>query len=92
MVNMKIQSNFIFEDKTYHFLRSVKDLDRNYDDEPYAYFIEPRTNTEDGFFEINILKNGNGGTLKKDGYIAIYESTEQTFPDKIINCQINFIT
>ena len=89
---MKIQANFVFENKAYHLIRSISDFDRNYDDEAYAYFVEPRADTEDGLFEINILKDGDGGALKKEGYVAIYESIEQTAPDKIINCIIKFVS
>ena len=88
---MKIQADYIFEDKSYHFIRSVDDFDRNYDDESYAYFIEPRTNTEDGFFEINILRNDDGDVLQENGYVAVYDSTDQTATDIILTSEIRFV-
>lgn len=86
---MEIQVEFNFQGKNFFFKRSPCHLDRNYDDEGYAYFLEPIPNTEQGFFEINVLKDNL--TLQEKGYTAIYYSTEQVAPDKIISTIIKFV-
>ena len=67
----------------------VLSLDRNYDDEGYAYFLESMPNTEDGLFEINILKaNEDGGNLIEDGYVSVYSSSDQVMPVDIVDAVI----
>ena len=88
---MKIQANFIFDNVLYSFERSSELLDRNYDDEGYACFLERIPETEDALFEINILKNAEvGGELFEGGYVSIYSSSEQVMPDRIIDSEIKF--
>ncbi len=86
---MEIQAEFEFLGISYLFKRSLRNLDRNYEDEGYAYFLEPIPDTEQGFFEINLLKDNS--TLQEKGYTAIYYSTEQVAPDKIISAVIKFV-
>lgn len=88
---MNIIATFNFENRTYRFSRSYKDLDRNYMDEDYAYFFENRPNSTDGYFEINILKNSTNGNLIEEGYVSVYDDTEQILPDEIIEANIEFI-
>ena len=85
---MKIQANFIFDNVLYSFERSSELLDRNYDDEGYAYFLERIPETEDALFEINIFKNAEVGL--ECGYVSIYSSSEQVMPDRIIDSEIKF--
>ena len=87
---MNIIATFNFEDKKYKFSRSLDKLDRNHIDETYAYFLEKRLNTMDGFFEINILKNNQNSTLIENGYVSVYDCTEQTCPNEIIDANIEF--
>ena len=88
---MIIQANFVYKGKSFQYSRPQNCLDRNYADEGYAYFVEPIENTEDGIFEINILKTKKaGGELEEDGYTAVYLSTDQICPDIIVDTVINF--
>ena len=88
---MKIQAYFVFDNVLYSFERSSELLDRNYDDEGYAYFLERIPETEDGLFEINIFKNAEiDGELLENGYVSIYSSSEQVMPDRIIGSMIKF--
>lgn len=86
---MNIQASFIFDKIPYVFSRPIDSLDRNYDDEGYAYFLESMPNTEDGLFEINILKaNEDGGNLIEDGYVSVYSSSDQVMPVDIVDAVI----
>ena len=53
--NLKIQATFDYEGTMYQYTCPYNELDRNYDDENYAYFLKSIPNTECGLFEINIL-------------------------------------
>lgn len=86
---MEIQAEFKFQGMSYLFKRSLRLLDRNYEDEGYAYFLEPIPNTEQGLFEINLLKEDLA--LQEKGYTAIYYSSEQVIPDKVICTAIKFL-
>lgn len=86
---MEIQAEFKFQGENFFFKRSPRHLDRNYDDEGYAYLLEPIPGTEQGLFEINILKDNFA--LQEKGYTAIYHSTEQVAPDKIVSTVIKFV-
>ena len=88
---MTIQANFTFDNIAYSFKRPLAMLDRNYNDEDYAYFLERIPNTEDGLFEINILKNEVDGELRAAGYTSIYLCSDQVMPDKIVDTVINLI-
>lgn len=88
---MEIQANFVYKGKSYKYSRPKCSLDRNYADEGYAYFVEPMENSENGFFEINILKTKEvGGELVEDGYAAVYSSTNQICPDILVDAIIHF--
>ena len=88
---MIIQASFIFDSVPYVLSRPVNMLDRNHDDEGYAYFLERIPNTEDGLFEINIHKSGeDGGELIEKGYTSIYSSLDQVMPDGIVDTVIRF--
>lgn len=88
---MTIKANFTFGDDSYTFSRSLVSLDRNYDDESYAYFIEPIPDTNNGIFEINILKDReNSGELIEKGYASIYSGSDQVMPDLIVDTVIKF--
>lgn len=86
---MEIQAEFKFHGKIFIFNRSPLHLDRNYDDEGYAYFLEPIPETENGFFEINLVKDNM--TLQEMGYTAIYYDIEQAAPDSFISTIIKFV-
>lgn len=88
---MTIRASFTFENVSYVFSRSLFSLDRNYDDESYAYFLESIPNASNGIFEINILKNKeNSGKLIEEGYASIYSSSDQVMPDLIVDTVIKF--
>ncbi len=88
---MIIETIFDFENHTYRLSCSYKELDRNYSDESYAYFIEERTNTDNGFFEINLLKDETTNKIIEEGYVAVYDNTDQTCPNVLIDANIKFI-
>lgn len=86
-----IQAQFVYNGANYKFTCPYNELDRNYDDESYAYFLERIPNTEDGLFEINIIKEEENNMMIEDGYVAIYSSLEQGFTDEIIEASITFV-
>ena len=63
-------------------------LDRNYDDEAYGYWIVPLEG--ESFLEVNILKELVNGmwSWSLRGYAVYYKSTEQTGPTETV--QIGF--
>lgn len=86
---MTIHAFFTIEGITYTFIRPLALFDRNYDDESYAYFLEPIPNAEDGLFEINVFKDlEKEGGLIADGYTSIYLDSDQSMPDRIIETVI----
>lgn len=88
---MEIQANFVYKGKLFQYSRPKCNLDRNYEDEGYAYFVEPVEKTEDGVFEINIRKTKEvNGELVEDGYTAVYSSTDRICPDIIVDTIIHF--
>lgn len=88
---MNIHAFFTFRGVSYTFTRSLSSFDRNYDDESYAYFLERIPNTEDGLFEINVVKDwDNGGELVEVGYTSIYSSSDHAMPDHIVSTEIKF--
>lgn len=88
---INIQATFEYEGVNYKYTCPYNELDRNYDDESDAYFLERIPNTECGLFEINILKEKETELMIEDGYVAIYSAPEQTAPDTIINASIAFV-
>lgn len=89
--NINIQATFEYEGTRYKFTCPYNELDRNYDDESYAYFLERIPDTECGLFEINIIKEEEQNLMIEDGYVAIYSSLEQGFTDEIIEASITFV-
>lgn len=89
--NINIQATFEYEGTRYQFTCPYNELDRNYDDESYAYFLERIPNTECGLFEINIIKEEEKNLIIEDGYVAIYSTFEQGFTDEIIGASIAFV-
>lgn len=89
--NINIQAEFIYEGVNYKYTCPYNELDRNYDDENYAYFLKNIPNTECGLFEINILKDKETELMIKDGYVAIYSAPEQAAPNTIIEASIAFV-
>lgn len=86
---MIIQAIFDYKGQHHVFSRSIDNLDRNYDDEEYAYFLEP-FNNEESMYEINILKNDEGEIIE-DGYTALYNNIDSVAPDEIINTSFRFV-
>ena len=89
--NIKIQVKFVYNGVNYKYTCPYNELDRNYNDEHYAYFLKDIPNTECGLFEINILKEKETELMIKDGYVAIYSAPEQAAPDTIIYASIAFV-
>lgn len=87
----KIQAIFEYDGANYKYTCPYNELDRNYDDENYAYFLKDIPNTECGLFEINILKDKETELMVEDGYVAIYSAPEQAAPDTIIDASIAFV-
>ena len=89
--NINIQAEFIYNGVNYKYTCPYNELDRNYDDENYAYFLKDIPNAECGLFEINILRDKETELMIKDGYVAIYSAPEQTAPNTIIEASIAFV-
>lgn len=89
--NINIQAEFIYEGVNYKYTCPYNELDRNYDDEHYAYFLKDIPNTQCGLFEINILKDKETELMIKEGYVAIYSAPEQAAPDTLIDVSIAFV-
>lgn len=91
LTNINIQAEFSYNGVNYKYTCPYNELDRNYNDEHYAYFLKDIPNTECGLFEINILKEKETELMIKDGYVAIYSAPEQAAPDTIIYASIAFV-
>lgn len=89
--NLNIQATFDYEGTMYQYTCPYNELDRNYDDENYAYFLKSIPNTECGLFEINVLKDKETELMIEDGYVAIYSAPEQAAPNTIIEASIAFV-
>ena len=89
--NINIQAEFIYEGVNYKYTCPYNELDRNYDDENYAYFLKDIPNAECGLFEINILKDKETELMIKKGYVAIYSAPGQAAPDTLIDVSIAFV-
>lgn len=89
--SIKIQATFEYEGVNYKYTCPYNELDRNYDDEHYAYFLKEIPNTQCGLFEINILKDKETELMIEDGYVAIYSAPEQTAPNTLIDVSIAFV-
>lgn len=89
--SIKIQAIFEYEGVNYKYTCPYNELDRNYDDEHYAYFLKDIPNTQCGLFEINILKDKETELMIKEGYVAIYSAPEQVAPDTLIDVSIAFV-
>jgi hypothetical protein len=89
--NLNIQATFDYEGTKFQYTCPYSQLDRNYDDETYAYFLKDIPNAECGLFEINILKDKETELMVEDGYVAIYSAPEQAAPDTLIDASIAFV-
>lgn len=89
--NINVQAEFSYNGVNYKYTCPYNELDRNYDDEHYAYFLKDIPNTQCGLFEINILKDKETKLMIKEGYIAIYSAPEQAAPDTLIDVSIAFV-
>lgn len=85
---MKLKTCFMFGSVKYDYVFDTENLDRNYDDEAYGYWIIPLE--EDSYLEVNILKELVNGewSWSYRGYVAYYKNTEQTGPSS--STQIEF--
>ena len=90
---MKIRVNFTYKRQPYEFERELEEFDRNYNDEPYAYFLENCGAFEYGGFEINVTKDAEvNGNLTHEGYVNVFEDWGNVMPDDtIIDCDITFV-
>ena len=89
--SIKIQAIFEYNGVNYKYTCPYNELDRNYDDEHYAYFLKNIPNTECGLFEINILEDKETELMIENGYVAIYSAPEQANPNTIIEASIAFV-
>ena len=89
--SINVQATFEYNGVNYKYTYPYNELDRNYDDENYAYFLKDIPNTECGLFEINILKDKETELMIEDGYVAIYSAPEQAAPDTLIDVSIAFV-
>lgn len=89
--SINIQATFEYEGVNYKYICPYNELDRNYDDEHYAYFLKDIPNTECGLFEINILKDKETELMIEEGYVAAYSALEQAAPDTLIDASIAFV-
>ena len=88
---MIIRSAFGYRGKRIVFCRPFSELDRNFNDENYAYFLERVPGTDSGLFEINVLKDERNGNLKEDGYVGIYENEDDVMPASLLKARIGFL-
>ena len=90
---MKVRVSFYYNNSYYKFERELEEFDRNYDDEPYCYFLVDCNEFEDGGFEINIIKDAEiNGYLTHNGYIDVYENWCDNAPKTTIkDCKITFV-
>ena len=89
--SIKIQAIFEYNGVNYKYTCPYNELDRNYDDEHYAYFLKNIPNTECGLFEINIQKDKETELMIEEGYVAAYSVSEQAAPNTIIEASIAFV-
>lgn len=89
--NLNIQATFDYEGTKFQYTCPYNQLDRNYDDEHYAYFLKDIPNTECGLFEINILKDKETELMIEEGFVATYSAPEQAAPDTLIDVSIAFV-
>ena len=89
--SIKIQAIFEYNGVNYKYTCPYNELDRNYDDEHYAYFLKNIPNTECGLFEINVLKDKETELMIEEGYVAAYSVPEQAAPDTLIDVSIAFV-
>lgn len=87
---MIVQAAFNYCGKRFDFCRPVSELDRNYDDEGYAYFLERIPGTDNGLFEVNVLKDKSNGKLREDGYVGIYKDKNEVMPARLLKARIGF--
>ena len=90
---MKIRATFQHNGKKIIAERQLENLDRNYYDEPYAYFF--KRFGKHGVYEINILKDKEvDGNLLHQGYVNVFPNWEADCdePSEMIdNCTIEFV-
>ena len=67
---MTYRTSFILFGTRYEFMLNTENLDRNYDDENYTYWIVKRNGK---YFEINIWKDDDG-RLTGEGVVYGYSS------------------
>ena len=84
---MIINAEFKWNGQDIHLTCDEDKLDRNYDDEETAYFIQFLVVGADSgrFFEVNIERNMDTGELTEKGYVTYYLSLDDSRPHKIIN-------
>ena len=87
---MIIKASFDYNGKHFDYIRPVVELDRNYEDEEFAYFLERIPNSGYGLFEINIIKEHCNGKLKEKGYVSVYLDDTNVMPDNIVASMISF--
>ena len=73
---MIVITKFNYGDYIYNFRLDTERLDRNYNDEPYAYWVVVEKNIR--FFEVNILKTAEvDGDFTNKGYVKCYDSIDK---------------
>ena len=77
-----ITLKFKFQSEDYELNREIENFDRNYDDESYG--IVYLDYGLDRFFEINVLKDGNGN-FTEEAYVAVYHHEDDNRPYCYIN-------
>ena len=88
---MRIRVNFNYKGEPFQFERADNDLDRNYDDEPYAYMLANGGLFEYGGFEINLLKDENGN-FTHEAYVNVFEDWDDNEPiETITDLKITFV-
>lgn len=87
---MILKTTAKFPRETFEFLLNTDKFDRNYDDEPYAYWIGEQGNW---VFEINILKTQEvNGNLTNEGYVKRYMNIKAFDEDKPLDtADVTFI-
>ena len=87
---MIIKASFNYNGQHFDYMRPVEELDRNYEDEEFAYFLERIPNSGYGLFEINIMKEHCNGNLKEKGYVSVYSDEVNVMPESIVAPMVSF--
>lgn len=96
---MKLSVDFEYKSEHYHYDLSTSNMDRNYADEPYVYwvreaFYNAETDEYEGHFEIVAWKEWlPTGTLSlsERGSVNVYRNNDDLDPECCIECKFEYV-